>query len=271
MKKHERKPQQIDEVTEKVEYNSTLNVTALKNMIVGDINEYQRKLELGREIKEIVQEMKAPTLGLRREHAEALELFENRGHVKEIKPIEWRPWQIELLKYVDSPTSRRIIWVVGKKGNEGKTFFQNQIEEQYGCHRVCAMSLTESPRNLLHYMRSCVDITTDIFLFNIPKSAEMDQEKMGLLEHMKDGKAMAGKYTTKRMRFKTPNVIMVFSNNYPDTSDFSEDRWNIFRINKEMLLEDVTVSQLKKRKKNTGAMNKYSGYRNNYAQYYDSD
>ena len=38
MKKHERKPQQIDEVTEKVEYNSTLDVAALKNMIVGDIN-----------------------------------------------------------------------------------------------------------------------------------------------------------------------------------------------------------------------------------------
>ena len=82
---------------------------------------------------------------------------------------------------------------------------------------------------------------------------------------------MAGKYTTKRMRFKTPNVIMVFSNNYPDTSDFSEDRWNIFKINKDMKLEDVTVSQLKKRKKNTGPNNRYSGYRYNYAQYYDSD
>ena len=32
-------------------------------MIVGDINDYHRKLELGREIKEIVQEIKAPTLG----------------------------------------------------------------------------------------------------------------------------------------------------------------------------------------------------------------
>ena len=58
---------------------------------------------------------------------EALELFENRGQVKEIKAVEWRPWQRDMLEYVNNPTRRRIIWIVGKKGNEGKTFFQDQI------------------------------------------------------------------------------------------------------------------------------------------------
>ena len=132
MKQHENKP--IDEVTEKVEYNSTLDVAALKNNIVWKANEYQRKLELGREIKQIVQELHVPTACLDKEQMEALELFENRGQVKEIKPAEWRPWQYELKEYANNPTARRIIWVVGKKGNEGKSFFQNQIEEQYRLH-----------------------------------------------------------------------------------------------------------------------------------------
>ena len=91
-KKHENKPQPIDEVTEKVEFNSTLDVTALENMIVEDIKEYHRKLELGREIKLIINRIKAPTLGLRKEHAEALELFETCRQV-EIKSIDWRPWR----------------------------------------------------------------------------------------------------------------------------------------------------------------------------------
>ncbi len=272
MKQHENKP--IDEVSEKVEYNSTLDVAALKNNIVWKANEYQRKLELGREIKQIVQELHVPTACLDKEQMEALELFENRGQVKEIKPVEWRPWQYELKEYVNNPTDRRIIWVVGKKGNEGKSFFQNQIEEQYGLHRVCTMSLTESSRNLLHYMRGCVDIATDIFLFNIPKSVDKENVNYSLLENIKDGKAMTGKYTTKKLYFTTPNVVMVFSNDYPDTTDFSDDRWMIFKINKELELEEVTVAQLKKKRRG-GCTNKYryNGYNqwNSNKLYYDSE
>ena len=141
MKKHEKKTCSIDVLTEKIEYNSTIDNVALKNSITREYNEYNRKLELGREIKQIVQELNAPTACLSKDKKEALELFENRGQVKEIKAVEWRPWQRDMLEYVNSPTQRRIIWIVGKKGNEGKTFFQDQIEEQYGLHRVFKWNL----------------------------------------------------------------------------------------------------------------------------------
>ena len=166
----------------------------------------------------------------------ALELFENWGQVKEIKAVEWRPWQRDMLEYVNNPTKRRIIWIVGKNGNEGKTFFQDQIEEQYGLHRVFQMELAESTRNILHYMRKCVDMQTDIFLFNITKSVYIDDVNYKILEKIKDGKATSIKYNTKKMRFKTPNVIMVFLNMYPDTREFSHDRWLIFKINTKMEL-----------------------------------
>ena len=61
--------------------------------------------------------------------------------------------------------------MVGEKGNEGKTFCQDKIEEQYGRHRVCAMSLTESSKNLLHYLRGCVNITTDIIMIGNPRGS----------------------------------------------------------------------------------------------------
>ena len=66
------------------------------------------------------------------------------------------------------------------------------------------------------------------------------------MERIKDGKATSTKYNTKKMIFKTPNVIIVFSNMYPDTSGFSQDRWLIFKINKKMELEEVTIEQVKK-------------------------
>ena len=61
-----------------------------------------------------------------------------------------------MLEYVNNPTKKRIIWIVGKNGNEGKPFFQDQIEEQYGLHRVFQMELAESTRNILQHMRKCV-------------------------------------------------------------------------------------------------------------------
>ena len=65
----------FDEVTEKIGYHSTLDVVALKNNILEDINEYQRKLELGREVKWIVNELNRAKVGLRRGFVEALEIF----------------------------------------------------------------------------------------------------------------------------------------------------------------------------------------------------
>ena len=49
---------------------------------------------------------------------------------------------MDILKYVNEPTQRRIIWVVGEKGNEGKTFFNHKIEEQYGELRVFKSDLS---------------------------------------------------------------------------------------------------------------------------------
>ncbi len=87
-------------------------------------------------MKQLVLDEEFSTACLRKEHAEALELFENRGQVKNIKPVEWRAWQYELKEYVNNPTPRRSIWVVGGKGNEWKSFFQGQIKEEYGMHWV---------------------------------------------------------------------------------------------------------------------------------------
>ena len=98
-----------------------------------------------------------------------------------------------MLEYVNNPTQRRVIWVVGEKGNEGKTFIQDKIEEQYELHHVCSLYLTESSKNLLHYMQGCVDITTDIFLFNIPRCKYLSGDQYKILESIKDGKAMDGK------------------------------------------------------------------------------
>ena len=68
-----------------------------------------------------------------------------------------------------------------------------------------------------------------------------------LLENIKDGEAVATKYDTNKMRFRKPNIIIAFSNGYPDTGKLTSGRWLIFKVNSEMQLEDVTEAKLKRK------------------------
>ena len=115
--------------------NSTVDVVDLKNEIV---NEYHRKLDLGRKIKRIVEENNVPLQSLNKERMEALKLFEE---YVDVKYVEWRPWQKKMLEYLHNPKQKKVIWVVGEKGNEGKTFFQDQIQGRYGLEKVCKLHL----------------------------------------------------------------------------------------------------------------------------------
>ena len=58
-----------------------------------------------------------------------------------------------------------------------------------------------------------------------------------LLEHVKNGRTLAGKFDSKELKFHTPNIIIVFSNEMPDVDQLSKDRWKIFQIRDEDLLD----------------------------------
>ena len=61
--------------------------------------------------------------------------------------------------------------------------------------------------------------------------------KHELLEHLKNGRTLASKFDSKELKFHTPNIIVVFSNEKPDVGQMSKDRWKIFHIRDEDLLD----------------------------------
>ena len=46
-------------------------------------------------------------------------------------------------------------------------------------------------------------------------------------------------FDSKELKFKTPNTVVVFSNEKPDVTKLSKARWKIFRIRDDDLI-DVT-------------------------------
>ena len=61
----------------------------------------------------------------------------------------------------------------------------------------------------------------------------MDSDKYTILESIKDGPALAGKYNSTRLTFKIPNILIVFANNELNMSKLSKNRLKIFKISKD--------------------------------------
>merc|ERR1712081_60000 len=166
-----------------------------------------------------------------------------------MKDIEWRGWQKDLRQYLDKPCDRKVIWIVGKEGYEGNFFFQSNIREGFGYSRVCTLELSEISRNTFHILGKLCSKHTDIFLFNVTRQGFLEVEGYRILESIKDGVAIDGKYNSQKLNFKQPNVLMVFSNREPDQNKLSKDRWTILKISKDLTeLTDIEGRKLEKRK-----------------------
>ena len=80
-------------------------------------------------------------------------------------------------------------------------------------------------------------MTTDIFLFDVGKAKTEDDMNYELIEKIKNGRTLAAKFDSKELKFHTPNITVVFSNEKPDVGQLSEDRWKIFQIRDDELLD----------------------------------
>ena len=130
---------------------------------------------------------------------------------------------------------REVVWVKGASGNEGKTWFQNYVQSLLGTERVVQLNLKNSVGNIMHILRKLPLSTIDTFLFNDARSGQNEMRCYEVLENIKDGRAIASKYASEIVQFRTPNVVIVFSNADPDMTQLSKDRWRVYYINKKGL------------------------------------
>ena len=89
-------------------------------------------------------------------------------------------------------------------------------------------------------------ICKDIFLFNLAKSFQILDFPFENLEAIKDGYAVLPKHNPSILDFNTPNTVMVFSNKLPYNTAILSDRWLIFRIVDDNLVNLVTRHYIRK-------------------------
>ena len=137
-----------------------------------------------------------------------------------------RPWQQELNQKLNlEATDRNLHFIIDTTGNSGKSWFAKyyrQLHPKYdvqiihpGKNGDIKMLLRESAR---------------VLFVDIPR-CQSEHFPWGVLEKIKDGEDMSGKYYPTRISMKHKHVhICVMTNTEPDSSIFSEDRCDITRL-----------------------------------------
>ena len=192
---------------------------------------YHEKVELGHHIYKSIISKKISQASMTGKYEEALDLYKKHRRTIDVENVELRPWQQNTLDLLESPTDRDVIWIRGQTGNEGKTWFQTYMQSLLGFENVALLDMKCRASDSLLLLSKLPLINVDMFLFNDVRSTSSETERCyNLLEMIKDGRAVSSKYLTKTLQFKVPNVVMVFSNEYPDTRKLSNDRWKVYNI-----------------------------------------
>ena len=215
---------------------------ALKKYLIEKTNEYKAKITLGKEVYLILGEGEVLEQALPEEMKDALDIYIKQAPEVNQSNVELKPWQKDLLEYMNHPTQRQIIWIVGKSCGEGKSWFQKYVKSVYGTRKVVSgINLRANTASICHVLSKQPLSTADIFLFNIGKAKKKtDAVNYEVLEDLKDGDAFAAKYNSQQLKIRTPNVVMVFSNERPNTDQLALDRWKLLYITDDNL-EEIQV------------------------------
>lgn len=139
-------------------------------------------------------------------------------------------WQANLRDYcLGEVDPRSILVYVDEKGHGGKSSFSKYMDYHHGAVTV---SYGDS-KDILYAVAEAVDEGNDrIFIFDLtrskPKLYSTDDIWVSM-EQIKNGNVFSTKYKSRRVRFNPPHVI-IFVNQWPDTTKLTSDRFDIFTI-----------------------------------------
>ena len=196
--------------------------------------EYNEKIQNGRIVYQILQEesdIYEAALGAW--DKDCLNLYQQTCVDMDTNEDVLKPWQKQVIDFINQATDRHVFWVIGARGNEGKSWLQKYMERQFGTRRVFKGELNAKNSDVAYILSKQTLTCKDIFLFNLPRSD--NSCAYGIIENLKDGHFFNRKYVSQQLKVKTPNTVIVFSNSPPKTHQLSKDRWRIYEIQNDLL------------------------------------
>lgn len=162
-----------------------------------------------------------PQQGKKKEPEEEIDL---------IKPD--RPWQSDIMQLIsEKPDYRSIYWYWDSIGNTGKSAFT-----KYLCatkDALCVSGKSNDCKYAIVKYKEQKKKYPNIIIFDIPRT-NIDYLNYEAIESIKNGCFFSGKYECAQVIMNCPHVI-IFANSPPQEYKLSADRWNIIKIDSDLL------------------------------------
>jgi hypothetical protein len=143
------------------------------------------------------------------------------------------PWQQQLKTQTDSFHLRAIDFVYDEKGNQGKSLFTEYLEYLGGAEEIPPFRLMD---DIFQWVATRP--IKKLYIVDMPRGMKKDKlgEFYSGIEVIKNGLAYDKRYSATKIRFDRPRVI-VFANQLPDFDLMSVDRWKIWKISGQELVQ----------------------------------
>lgn len=215
----------------KLSHSTDVNQGIIENL-QNDQHKFEKEIETGKIVKNAIISKLVDPRSVRKEYRNAIQYHKTDDATYSVPAL--KPWQEQLLEEL-KPSERKIYWIVGKQGSEGKSWFGKFLLKTIGRHKVFHSTIANKGDAMLHALSKRELSVIDVFIFNVPKSFDIGDIPYSFLEDLKDGESLSTKYDSKQLTFNVPNIVIVFSNEKPLMYKMSFDRWYVFEIKDDNL------------------------------------
>jgi len=136
------------------------------------------------------------------------------------------PWQDKIIEMVEKFEVRKIIYIYGPIGMEGKTFLLKYL---WGKDKAEWLPYCINYEKIMQ--NAYAKGAAKVFIMDMPRAVRKDKQEeiYGAIETLKGGMSYDSRYSYKELFFDPPQIV-VYSNSVPDWGLLSRDRWNCWTL-----------------------------------------
>lgn len=164
----------------------------------------------------------------------------------------WHEWQNQLYNkifnengQIKEPDDRKIISIVDRRGNCGKSSFFKWLYVKYpqSVGRCSYGSSSQLRSSLVNIGKR------KIYIIDLSRSKgflDREEDLLAAVEELKSGTIFTSMYGSGNQLIMEPPHIIISSNYFLNYSLLSEDRWDVYKIGEKLNLEEVKPLEIKK-------------------------